>query len=318
MCVAAAIAGAAVVGAGASIYSSDQAASAQKDAANQASNTQRSMFNTIQGNEAPWVQTGQQAQNALAQFYGLPGGSAGGSAGGSQQPLSFEQWSAQNPSSGGGQIPYNNFLQNSGHGVGQIPGIPASGAGSADQSAAYQAYLKNFNASPASGASGTASTPDYNKILSNLPGYQFQLQQGDQAVQRNLAARGLLQSGAAAKSLETFGQGLASQYAGQYTQGLQNLSQLGEAGAAGVASAGMNAANQIGSNQIYGGNAAAVGAAGVGNAINSGLGGLAGAAGYYQLSPYYTSTNAEMDALNQNGFGDNWRTPRIFPSTGLN
>lgn len=202
MCLALAIGGAAVLGAGATVYASDQASSAQRAAAAQASATQQGMFNQIQATEAPWVSQGQQANQALGQFYGLPGG-AGGAA------------------------------------------------------------------------------PDYSKILSNLPGYQFQLQQGQQAMERNLAARGLLGSGAAQKSLATFGQGLAQNYAGQYTQGLQNLSQLGQAGASGVASAGMNAANQIGSNQIYAGNAAAAGYANQGQAINAGLSGLVSSYGYY-------------------------------------
>lgn len=45
----------------------------------------------------------------------------------------------------------------------------------------------------------------------------------------------------------------------------------------------MNAANQIGSNQIYAGNAQATGYANQSNAINSGLSGLTGAGmNYYQ------------------------------------
>src|SRR5579872_7284050 len=71
--------------------------------------------------------------------------------------------------------------------------------------------------------SGAAGTPNFSQILQNLPGYQFQMQQGTQAVDRNLAAQGLLQSGAAGKALQTFGQGLAANYAQQYTGGLQSL-----------------------------------------------------------------------------------------------
>lgn len=146
------------------------------------------------------------------------------------------------------------------------------------------------------GASGTGSTPDYSKLLSSLPGYQFQLQQGDQATQRDLAAQGLLQSGAAGKALTTFGQGLAQNYAGQYTAGLTGLSQLGQAGAAGVASAGINTANQVSSNQIYAGNAAATGAVNSSNAINQGLSGLVGAVGNYaSTQPQYLP--ADQSAL---------------------
>lgn len=131
------------------------------------------------------------------------------------------------------------------------------------------------------GTTGTASTPDYNKILSNLPGYQFQQQQGNQAVQRNLAATGLLQSGAAGKALQQYGQGVASQYAGQYVNGLQSLAGLGQTSVANTGAVGANTANQIGSNQIYSGNAQASGYVGQANSVNSGLSGLSGLYGQY-------------------------------------
>lgn len=202
--IAAAIAGAAVVGAGAAVYSSNKAAGAQKDAAASANQTQSQMFNTISGNEQPYNAQGQQASAALGQFYGLPG------------------------------------------------------------------------------ANGQAQTPDYSKILSSLPGYQFQLQQGSQAVDRSQAAKGLLNSGATGKALEQYGQGLAQNYAGQYTQGLQNLAQMGQAAASNQASAGMNAANQMGGNAIYAGNAAAAGYANMGNAIGGAVNQGVGLYGMYQ------------------------------------
>lgn len=153
------------------------------------------------------------------------------------------------------------------------------------------------------GGAGSSATPNYSNILSSLPGYQFQLQQGSQATDRDLAASGLLQSGAAGKALTTFGQGLAQNYAGQYTAGLTGLSQLGEAGAAGVASAGINTANQVGSNQIYAGNAAATGQVGSSNAINQGISGLAGLVGNYassQQSPYMGAGGGSSGIMNTN------------------
>lgn len=57
--VAAAVVGSAVVGAGTSIYAGDQAASAQEDAANQATNTQMGMFNKVQKNLQPYMDLGQ-------------------------------------------------------------------------------------------------------------------------------------------------------------------------------------------------------------------------------------------------------------------
>jgi len=64
-------AGAAVLGAGASIYSSNQAANAQEGAANRASNTQQGMFNYSAALQRPFVVQGQAASSALSQLLGL-------------------------------------------------------------------------------------------------------------------------------------------------------------------------------------------------------------------------------------------------------
>src|SRR4029079_15430407 len=71
--IAAAIAGAAVVGGVATTMASNKAASAQENAANTASNTQLQMYNTTRQDQAPWRTAGGQAVNALSQWYGLGG-----------------------------------------------------------------------------------------------------------------------------------------------------------------------------------------------------------------------------------------------------
>lgn len=82
--------------------------------------------------------------------------------------------------------------------------------------------------------------------LTQDEGYQFRLGQGQEALNRQLAAGGLLGSGAAIKAGQEYGQGLASQqYNDAYNQWLQKNQQL-----AGVGSTGYNAtANQA---NIYG------------------------------------------------------------------
>lgn len=285
------IAGAAVVGAGAAAYGASQSGKAQKDAANQANATQQGMFNTIQANEAPWVGTGQEANQALAAFYGLPGMSQTASGAGSTGLIGGN---ASGPGARLGIAP-GTGSQNNFTGIGNLGQRATPGQGMTP--GGQQTGQPGQPGQPQSTAQGA---PDYNKILSGLPGYQFQLSQGTQATERNLAARGLLGSGAAEKSLATFGQGLAQNYAGQYTQGLQNLSQMGQAGAAGVATAGMNAANQIGSNSIYAGNAGAAGYANQSNAINQGLSGLVGAYQYgnQNQNPYYYYQNSPSGGYN--------------------
>ena len=89
-------------------------------------------------------------------------------------------------------------------------------------------------------------------------------------------------SGAAGKALTQYGQGVASNFAQQYTGGLASLAGLGQNATQATDQAGQNTANQIGSNQIYAGNAQAYGYGQEANAINQGLGGLSGAYGMWQ------------------------------------
>jgi hypothetical protein len=124
------------------------------------------------------------------------------------------------------------------------------------------------------------------------PGYQFQLQQGQQALQNSQAAQGGVLSGAALKDLIKFNQGVAStgytdafnrfQTQNQNTYArLAGLLQVGEAGAAQQGVTGANLANTSTNALMSQGNALAAGQVGQANAIS---GGLNSAAGYYYLN----------------------------------
>jgi hypothetical protein len=106
--------------------------------------------------------------------------------------------------------------------------------------------------------SNGTNNPAYQNYL-NSTGYQFQLGQGEQAIGNNAAAKGLLNSGATAKALTSYGQGtaaqsfnnylgqlsgvagqqgqLASAYGGQVGQGLAAAQAVGQAGTTGGATA---------------------------------------------------------------------------------
>src|SRR5437660_6566878 len=114
MCVAAAIAGAAVVGAGASIYSANKAAGAQESAANQASSTQLQMYNQSRADQAPWRQAGGQALNALSQWYGL---------GGVGDPNAAAPGASAAPSAPQGYDPSSGYQIGAGGGIGQLARI---------------------------------------------------------------------------------------------------------------------------------------------------------------------------------------------------
>jgi hypothetical protein len=63
------------------------------------------------------------------------------------------------------------------------------------------------------------------EFTANDPSYQFRFQQGQQAAERSLASKGLLNSGNAAIELQNYGQGAASQeYGAQFDRMLKALS----------------------------------------------------------------------------------------------
>lgn len=116
------------------------------------------------------------------------------------------------------------------------------------------------------------------------PGYQFRMQQGQDALQRSAAARGGLNSGAFSQALTQYGQGFASnEYQNAYNRfnndqtnrfnRLSSLAGLGQTANAQIGQAGQNYANQVGQNMMGAANAqAAAGVAGAnawGNSLSN-------------------------------------------------
>lgn len=88
------------------------------------------------------------------------------------------------------------------------------------------------------GAQGSAqSSPGFQNYL-NSTGYQFQMQQGQDAIASSQAARGLLNSGGTAKELEQYGQGLASTSFNNYLSQVGNVAAQGENAYATIGGAG--------------------------------------------------------------------------------
>lgn len=131
------------------------------------------------------------------------------------------------------------------------------------------------------------------------PGYQFRVNQGQQALERSAAARGGLMSGAALKDTARFSQGLASQdYQDAFNRfqtnranklnPLQSLAGVGQTTANSLGAAGQSTANGIsnalgqygaaaGNNITGAGNARASGYLAQGNAVSGGLSSIANA-----------------------------------------
>lgn len=302
-------AGVAAVGVGATIYEGNKAAGAQSDAASASNAEARYEFDQNQQRMAPWLNTGKTALNALSWGLGLPGSNDPYGTGG--QPLDYNTWLSQQPGGGapaGGGIgngnptaapwrppmnvdgvPISRLGLSGDGGPGDIRGIrganaPAGGNDAASR-AAYAQYVANFKpTTPPPGSPGYGdlnrdfTIADFNKD----PGYQFRMDQGQQALERSAAARGGLLSGAAIKGALEYGQGFGSnEYSNAYNRfnadrtarfnRLSAVAGTGQTAATGLNAAGTDFANTYGSNLSAGANARAAGAVNTGNAINSGL-----------------------------------------------
>ena len=280
---------------------SSSASNAQVNAANNATNAQLQMYNQTRADQSPWRTSGAQALSALDAWYGLPGFSPGTDSG----SLTANPISSSAETTGGGLM---GILK----GVPGI-GVPVNGRDLIDPQHVFLKPPANSttpNIAPTGGVvsnPGGQMTPQEQQAymmqtIQNQPGYKFQFQQGNQAVQRNLAASGLLNSGAAQKELTQYGQGYASSAANDYLNGLRSMAGLGQTSVQATGVAGMNTANQIGSNSIYAGNAAAQGYMNQAGAFNTGLGGLTGALQNYWNSQQPTNYGAPNPGSTYGGY----------------
>lgn len=219
------VAAATAIGAGGSIYNgimgrnaAKDAAGAQVQAANIASQTERDMFNQTTAREQPFVNAGTNALGSLQQLLGIGPGGAG----------------ATSP-------------------ILKMLGLGPGGTGNIDPS-----------------------------TFQGSPGYQYQLQQGTNAVTNS--AHGNL-GGNMLRALQQTGQGLANQNWNQYlgqsnnafnslVGNVSNLVGTGASAAGQLGTIGTNVAGQIGGNQIGAGNAQAGGIIGGANAMAGGIDGL--------------------------------------------
>lgn len=135
-------------------------------------------------------------------------------------------------------------------------------------------------------ATGTGFAAPFNpQTYINTPGYQFQQQQGENAIQSSAAATGGTLNGGTLKALDQYTTGLANSTYGdaynrylatsqqQYGQ-LFNVAQLGENATSTTGQQGAQAATTAGGYINQAGQDTAAGQLGVGTAVNSGLSNL--------------------------------------------
>ena len=200
-----------------------------------------------------------------------------------QLALQREIWEKQ-------QADYKPYLEQGQYGINTLGNLMKSGSGQLNNP--FDVYLKSKGL-----AGGQFDTSN--------PAYQFQLKQGQQALDRSSAARGMGYSGAQMKAAQEYGQGLASQQYdkeynrasgefGDYFNRLAGLSKGGQQAAGSMAQDGgqyaNNASNTFGNlsnaqTSILGqqANARASGYAGKANAVTGGLNSLTNLYGMSQL-----------------------------------
>lgn len=228
------------IAAGGAIIGSSIQASGQESAAG----TQAGMFNTIVGQEQPYIQGGNNAETSLQKLLGLQGGA------------------------GPGGLP-NGYL------------------------------TQQFNPTQ--------------QELDNYPGYQFQQQQGDQAVQNSAAATTGAVSGSALKQLSTFNQGLAasnySNYFNQFQTQQNNIfNRLST-----IAGLGQNAAGNLGNNGAQLGTGIAQAQAAAAGSIGAGVSSAGSNLGQsYLLSNFLNNggsgNSGSFDSSSLGGIDDNLLT----------
>lgn len=155
----------------------------------------------------------------------------------------------------------------------------AAGKGAAGQLAAQEAYAEYNKPFYDTGVSALTrldriASGDFSGFEAS-PGYQFNLEQGQEGLLRGAASRGALNAGGTDADLLRFSQGLASNEFGNYLAQQQYLAGLGQSAAQGLGGSASQAASNIGAIN-------ANAAANQGQIYGSTLGQLAGLFGQYQ------------------------------------
>lgn len=225
------------------------AAATQAAGQEQAAATQEQMFNTIVGQEQPFLESGMGASSALNFLLGtangydelVPGVTPGsyGTNGFSNADTSAATTGTARP----GYDPSSGYTLNPGGGLSRLlPGDTGTPAATAPQTGS--AGSLTFDGLPQG-----YLTQTFNPTLSQLvkyPGFQFSLDMGDAATQNaNAPGLGAL-SGAAQAGLSQFNQGLAQTYYGNYFNQFQQQQNNIFERLSQIASLGQNAAGNLG------------------------------------------------------------------------
>ena len=279
---------AALIGGGASIVggllsgsASKSAANKQAQAAREASQVTKQMYDQTRSDLMPWQQGGNVALSELLYRMGLsPRGQTSAPEAPNRErfykrgPSTFQNTPSLDPRQPASQkeTPGEMFFDEDAY--------KSAIAGYDTQMRDYQNSLNAASGDPEYGSlMDTFGLEDFQES----PAYQFNLQQGMEAINKSAAAKGKYYAPATLQDIGKYSQGLASnefQNAfSNYNTGQNNIwnrlmgvSNSGQNAATQTGQFGSAAAGQIGENTIGAGNASAAGTVGAANAITGGIG----------------------------------------------
>jgi len=263
--------------------SANRAASAQTAAANRQVDLQERIYDEQRDLFAPFLGSGQLAQNALMYEMGL--GSAPMIGGAAPQ---VETFTFTPP----GSAQADNYAPSGRDGA--FGGAPAAQAAQTRYRVGGNEFATMDEAQAFASANPTGGT-QYQGFTGS-PDYQWRLDQGVQALDRTAAARGGLFSGAAMQASQQFGQRLAAQDRDNYLNRLTGLAGSGQNAAGMQGAAAQNFASGTSNALANIGNAQAAGAVGVGNALQGGLNNAAGWMAYQQAQSRTPNTFSPFGA----------------------
>ncbi|ASK88460.1 hypothetical protein SPHFLASMR4Y_01713 [Sphingorhabdus sp. SMR4y] len=269
------------VAAAATVGGAVVSSNAQKKAANQASQTAqdtadannaltRDIYNQNYQVLNPYAQRGNDAGNAINALLGLGVPQEQGGPAAATIPNTGTQ--TFNPGYSGLGNPRDDF-----------------GPPSFNDSPIYNGYWPSSAAQQQTAVNTTQTAQsdpqaDYENAFQNYQnstGYQFRVNEGNNALNTGYAANGALRSGAAMKDFARFNQNIASDEFGNYLAQLGNQQNVGLAGASAIAGVGQNYVNNVTANNNSAATVAANAALAKGQANANMYGGIASGIGNF-------------------------------------
>lgn len=243
-----------LAGAAVSLYGAKKGAGAAKSAGNASAAASEAgnkviwdMFQQSRQDQMPAIQAGNAARNEYMQMLGLA-------------PVSMQQQSTMDPAQA--------YLAAN-------PDVAATRFAS-NPLEHYQLYGQREGrqwGAPAQTQQGTGyNAQQITDKLRSTPGYGFAFGEGQRALDSSAAARGGLFSGAAAKALTKYGQGMADQQYGTHLNRLASLAEIGQTATNTTGGWGQNAASNVATGLRNAGTARASGISGAGQAWQQGIG----------------------------------------------